>query len=143
MRWLALIPLLFLVPGATAQSPPEGTCVTIFLRLAYFGLEAPERSLALTENLRPPEEETAAEPAPAPPPPAAPGGGGFGGGVPDCEPIVRPAGDPVALQVCEQAPTFGRWTCHLSESTIVIEDVRYAVPSPAAAPKQSHGGSKN
>src|SRR5689334_1433195 len=103
MRWHALILSLVLTSEAAAQSPPvAGTCVTTALQLIYFGLESAERSLSLTENLRPPEDDMAAEPAPAPPPPAAPGGG-FEGGVPNCEPIIRPIDDPVATQICEDA----------------------------------------
>jgi len=126
MRCLALITLLVM----TALPAAADECVTTSLRMFYFGLDEPDRALAITENLRPPDDDMAAEPAPAPPPPAAPGGGGLAGGIPDCAPIVRPADDAVAKQICAQATTYGLWTCHTDATgNIVIEDVRYLTPA--------------
>lgn len=138
MRWLSLVAFL----AVTAPSAADD-CVTTTLRILYFAPDGPERSLAITENLRPPEEQTA-EPAPAPPSPEPPGEGALGGGLPACEPIIRPADDPAARQICADAPTYRQWVCHTDpEGNLVIEDARYAASNALTAPDASHAGAKN
>ena len=137
MRWLSLVALL----AVTAPSAADD-CVTTTLRILYFAPEGPERSLAITENLRPPDDQQTAEPPPSPEPPAE--GALGGGGIPACEPIIRPADDPAARQICTDAPTYGQWVCHTDpEGNLVIEDVRYAASNALTAPDASHAGAKN